>query len=198
VSVHSSGESAVDPVAQLQRWIDEAAAGGAEIAMALATANRDGYPSVRMVLLRGIDERGLRFFTSYGSRKGRDIAQNSHAAAAFYWPQLRRQVRVDGVVNMLSEDESDAYFETRARGHQISAWASEQSEPVASRDILDDRFAHFQQRFDGQPVPRPHSWGGYLLTPSRVEFWEYRPDRMHDRLEYVRDKNRWRLQRLQP
>jgi pyridoxamine 5'-phosphate oxidase len=192
-------ERAADPVTQLQRWIDDARSTGVtETAIALATASRDGHPSVRIVLLRGLDEHGLRFFTSYGSRKGRELAENSFAAAAFYWPQLGRQVRVEGPVTRLSDDESDAYFQVRARGHQVGAWASEQSEPVASRDILDERFLHFEERFEGDPVPRPHSWGGYLLTPERIEFWEHRPNRMHDRLEYVRDATRWHVRRLQP
>jgi pyridoxamine 5'-phosphate oxidase len=199
VSAQPQERDGGDPLPQLQRWIDEAlAAGSTETAIALATANRAGRPSLRMVLLRGLDERGLRFFTSYGSRKGRDIAENPHAAAVFYWPQLGRQARVEGTVSPLSEEESDAYFDARARGHQLGAWASEQSEPIAARDILDERFAHFEERFDGRPIPRPHSWGGYLLSPTCVEFWEHRPNRMHDRLEFVRDANRWHVRRLQP
>jgi pyridoxamine 5'-phosphate oxidase len=199
VSSQPSLEGNADPVARLRQWIGDAhAAGVTETAIALATATLDGRPSVRIVLLRGLDERGLRFFTSYGSRKGRELAENPSAAVAFYWPQLGRQVRVEGAVSRLSDDESDAYFEARARGHQVGAWASEQSEPVASREILDERFLHFEQRFEGEPVPRPHSWGGYLLTPARIEFWEHRPNRMHDRLEYVRDAHRWHVRRLQP
>jgi pyridoxamine 5'-phosphate oxidase len=189
----------VNPIQQLQRWIDDGrAAGIADTPMALATADLEGRPSVRIVLVRGIDERGLRFFTSYDSRKGRELACNPHAAAALYWPDLGRQARVEGAVSPLSEEESDAYFEARARGHQIGAWASEQSEPIASREILEERFEHFERRFEGDRVPRPHSWGGYLLNPERVEFWEHRPNRMHDRLEYARQANRWRVRRLQP
>ncbi|MBV8374331.1 MAG: pyridoxamine 5'-phosphate oxidase [Candidatus Eremiobacteraeota bacterium] len=188
-----------EPLQRLQQWIADAhATGAADVPMALATADRHGLPSVRIVLLRGLDVRGLRFFTSYDSRKGRELAENPHAAAVLYWPELGRQARVEGAVSRLSDDESDTYFDARARGHQIGAWASEQSEPLAAREILDERFSHFEQRFEDQPVPRPHSWGGFLLTPTRIEFWEHRPNRMHDRLEYVRDANRWRTQRLQP
>jgi pyridoxamine 5'-phosphate oxidase len=189
----------VNPFLELQRWIDEAVATGVtELAMSLATATLDGQPSVRFVLLRGADERGLRFFTSFDSRKGRELAENPCAAAALYWPQLERQIRVEGTVTPLSEDESDRYFDERARGHQIAAWASEQSAPIATRDVLDERFAHFEDRFRDENVPRPHSWGGYLLIPSRFEFWQHRPNRMHDRLEYSRSKNVWQIQRLQP
>jgi pyridoxamine 5'-phosphate oxidase len=197
--VNAEPDVTAEPMPQLLRWIQDAqAAGNTDVAMALATATRGGRPSVRMVLLRGLDDRGLRFFTSYGSRKGREIAENPLAAAAFYWPQLGRQVRVEGSITILSEEESDAYFDARARGHQIGAWASEQSEAVSSRDILEERFAHFEQRFGEEPIPRPHGWGGYLLTPTRIEFWEHRSNRMHDRLEYARDANVWHVRRLQP
>ena len=195
-------ESSVDPnpVAQLQSWIDEAAAAGVKdpIAMSLATAGANGQPSLRVVLMRGLDDRGLRFYTSYFSRKGRELEENPYVAAGFYWPQLDRQVRVEGAASVLSEDESDAYFGSRPRGHQIAAWASEQSAPIEARGLLEDRYAHFESRFEGDDVPRPHSWGGYLIVPSRFEFWQGRPDRMHDRLEYKRDASVWRVRRLQP
>ncbi len=166
--------------------------------MCLATADRAGCPSARIVLLRGLDHRGLRFYTSYFSRKGRELAENPQVAALFHWPALERQVRVEGVAEMLSEDESDEYFATRPRGHQLAAWASEQSEPIEGREILEERFAHFDQRFAGEPVPRPHSWGGYLLKPSRFEFWLGRVDRMHDRFEFARSGAAWLASRLQP
>jgi pyridoxamine 5'-phosphate oxidase len=150
-------------------------------------------------LLRGLDDRGLRFYTSYSSRKGRDLAANPYAAAAFHWPVLHRQVRVEGAVEPLSDEESDAYFASRPRGHQLAAWASEQSEPIESQTILEARFAHFAQRFDDQAVvPRPHSWGGYLLVPERFEFWYGRPNRLHERLEYRRDGVQWCVTMLQP
>jgi pyridoxamine 5'-phosphate oxidase len=189
-----------NPIAQLGRWIaDASAANVAEPnAMALATAARDGRSAVRYVLLRGLDERGLRFYTSYFSRKGRHLEENAFAAAAFYWPQLERQVRVEGPVQTLSEDESDAYFASRPRGHQLAAWASEQSEVVSSREVLDERYAHFEERFAGEDVPRPHSWGGYAIAPDRFEFWQRRINRMHDRFEYLRGGGAWTIRRLQP
>jgi pyridoxamine 5'-phosphate oxidase len=190
----------IDPIALLARWIDDA--GGSDtieaIAMCLATADSAGRPSARIVLLRGLDERGLRFFTSYHSRKGRELAENARAAAVFHWAQLHRQARIEGAVTMLDEDESDAYFNSRPRGHRIAAWASEQSEPLESQELLEERFVHFDGRFEAEDVPRPHSWGGYLLAPSRIEFWEGRPNRMHDRILYTRPTDDWDVTRLQP
>lgn len=189
-----------DPMALIARWLDDA--GGSEsieaVAMCLATADRTGDPSARIVLLRGIDERGLRFFTSYGSRKARQLAENPRAAAVLYWHRLARQVRIEGAVEMLGEDESDAYFSARPRGHRIAAWASEQSEPLEAYNVLEERFAHFDARFEGEAVPRPHSWGGYLLRPSRIEFWHGRSNRMHERTLYVRGDGSWRQSLLQP
>lgn len=166
--------------------------------MSLATASPDGKPAVRYVLLRGLDERGLRFYTSYFSRKGRQLEANPFAAAALLWPELHRQVLVEGAVHVLSEDESDAYFASRPRGHQLAAWASEQSEPIALRDLLQERYAHFADRFEGANVPRPHSWGGYTIAPERLEFWQGQDNRMHDRFEYSRQAGAWRIRRLQP
>ena len=189
-----------DPLALLARWIEDAA--GSErleaVSMCLATAGPEARPSARIVLLRGLDERGLRFYTSYMSRKGRDLAGNPYAAAVLYWPELGRQVRVEGDVAPLSDEESDAYFEARPRGHQIAAWASEQSEPIENYDVLGERFAAFEQRFEDEAVPRPHSWGGYLLMPSRIEFWQNRPDRMHSRTLYTRTAGTWHKTLLQP
>jgi len=190
----------MDPLEQLAQWVD--AAGGADsleaVAMCLATASVSAQPSARIVLLRGIDARGLRFFTSYQSRKARELAENPRAAAVLHWPGLHRQVRVEGDVTKLSDDESDEYFEARPRGHRIAAWASEQSEPLESYGLLEERFAHFEQRFEGDDVPRPHSWGGYLLAPSRIEFWQGRPNRMHERVAYIKSDNAWSTIQLQP
>jgi pyridoxamine 5'-phosphate oxidase len=188
-----------EPFALLAQWIDDA--GGMEsleaIAMCLATADMHAHPSARIVLLRGLDEDGLRFFTSYLSRKGRELAENPHAAAVLYWPSLHRQVRAVGDIALLPDEESDAYFNARPRGHRIAAWASEQSEPLESYTTLEERFEHFDARFEDQ-VPRPHSWGGYLLMPVRVEFWQGRPNRMHERTLYTRSGTSWAKTLLQP
>jgi pyridoxamine 5'-phosphate oxidase len=188
-----------DPIEQLRVWLGEAHQANSlePNAMCVCTV-ADGRPSARMVLLRGLSERGLLFYTSYFSRKGREISANPHVAAVFYWPELERQVRVEGDVEQLSEDESDAYFASRPRGHQIGAWASEQSEPVEARDILDQRVMDYSERFEGEEVPRPHSWGGYAIRPRRIEFWQGRPNRMHDRLEFEQAGGSWAMRRLQP
>jgi pyridoxamine 5'-phosphate oxidase len=189
-----------NPIALLANWIDEAAAAGAgePNAMALATAGSDGQPSVRMVLLRGLDDRGLRFYTSYFSRKGRHLDVRPYAAAVLHWPQLERQVRVEGAVSRLSDEESDAYFARRPRGHQIEAWASEQSEILTDRRDLMERYAHFEERFAGEEVPRPHSWGGYMIVPETIEFWQGCPNRLHMRTQYARARERWNTTTLQP
>jgi pyridoxamine 5'-phosphate oxidase len=189
-----------EPIALLAQWINDA--GGMEsleaIAMCLATADTHAHPSARIVLLRGLDEDGLRFFTSYLSRKGRELAENPEAAAVLYWPSLHRQVRVEGGIALLSDEESDAYFNARPRGHRIAAWASEQSEPLEAYATLEERFEHFGARFEEEDVPRPHSWGGYLLAPERVEFWQGRPNRMHERTLYTRAGTAWTKTLLQP
>lgn len=188
-----------DPIELLRQWIDDA--GGSAvieaIAMCVATADTSARPSARIVLLRGLDQRGLQFFTSYESRKGRELSKNPFAAAVFYWPALQRQVRVEGEVSELPENESDAYFNARPRGHRVAAWASEQSASLDSYAALEERFTHFDARFD-EEVPRPYSWGGYLLAPSRIEFWQGRPNRMHERMLYTRLADVWDVTRLQP
>jgi pyridoxamine 5'-phosphate oxidase len=188
-----------DPIEQLRRWLEDAArADVAEPnAMCLSTSS-NGRSSSRMVLLRRLDGAGLVFYTSYFSRKGRELEENPHAALLFYWPQLERQVRVEGPAQRLPEDESDGYFAGRPRGHQLGAWASEQSEPVENRELLDQRMRDYEARFEGEDVPRPHSWGGYLVVPERIEFWQGRANRMHDRLEFTRANAGWTMRRLQP
>jgi pyridoxamine 5'-phosphate oxidase len=189
-----------DPIVQLRSWLDEAFALGVEEphAMCLATSGADGSPSARIVLLRGLDSRGLRFYTSYLSPKGRELAANPRVAAVFFWVQLHRQVRVEGTAAQLGEDESDAYFASRPPGHRLAAWASEQSEPLEDRQLLEERMEHFAARFEGEDIPRPHSWGGYVIVPNRFEFWQGRPSRLHDRLVYERVASTWTLHRLQP
>ncbi|MEO6913224.1 MAG: pyridoxamine 5'-phosphate oxidase [Candidatus Baltobacteraceae bacterium] len=197
--LHESGVDP-DPLLQLGQWVRDAeqAQISEHNAMCVSSVNLSGQPSSRMVLLRGLDSRGLIFYTSYFSRKGRELTENPNVAALFYWRKLERQARIEGVVSQLSDGESDAYFATRPRGHQLGAWASEQSEPVESRELLDRRIDDYNSRFDGEDVPRPHSWGGYLIKPFRIEFWQGRPNRMHDRIEYTTHGHTWTHQRLQP
>lgn len=190
-----------DPMVQLQAWLQEARAAELQAdAFALATADADAVPSVRMVLLRGIGPDGLRFYTNRGSRKGRDLAANPRASAVFHWAALGRQVRVSGTVQRLTEADSAGYWATRPRGSQLSAWASAQGAEVDSRGALEERVREGARRWpEGTAVPLPSHWGGYLLTPAAFEFWESRPDRLHDRVEYLPDGDgRWRRRRLQP
>jgi pyridoxamine 5'-phosphate oxidase len=167
-------------------------------AMIVATADGSGQPSARTVLLKGLDERGFSFFTNYESRKGRDLAENPRAALVFFWPALERQVIVTGTVTRLPTDESAAYFRTRPRGSQVGAWASRQSSVVESRKHLEQQFADASARFQGAEVPLPPYWGGYVLAPTRIEFWQGRPNRLHDRFAYVRESDRWIVHRLAP
>ena len=193
-------EIAADPLEQLARWLHDAKEAGTlePNAMCVATAARDGQPSARIVLLRGLDERGLIFYSSFASRKGRQIDENARVAVTFYWEKLERQVRVEGIAEHLGDDEADAYFASRPRGHQVAAWASEQSEPVESRALLAQRMHDYQTRFEGEDVPRPHSWGGFLIRPHRVEFWQGRENRLHDRLEFSQESGAWNVRRLSP
>jgi pyridoxamine 5'-phosphate oxidase len=167
-------------------------------AMALATAGRDGTPDARMVLLKGFDELGFVFYTNYQSRKARELEQNPRASLLFYWPDLERQVRISGTAARVSEAESDEYFDSRPRGHQLGAWASNQSEPVDSREELERTAAAAAARFEGSAVTRPPHWGGYRIVPDIVEFWQGRPNRLHDRLEYTRTIDGWTRRRLSP
>ena len=189
-----------DPIRQFRRWFGAAAAAGQPEpeAMALATATPDGEPSVRFVLLRGVDERGFVFYTNGRSRKGRDLAGNPRAALVFRWSTVERQVRVTGPVGPWWPAESDAYFRSRPRGAQLGAWASHQSEPLDRRAVLESHFAEVAARFEGRDVPRPPWWGGFRVRPAEVEFWQGRANRLHDRLAYRLADGRWQIQRLSP
>jgi pyridoxamine 5'-phosphate oxidase len=189
-----------DPIAQLEAWVvDSRAAGSQADLMTLATADAGGRPSARIVLLRGVDERGLTFFTNRTSRKGRELADNPRAAAVLHWWELGRQVRVEGTVAPVSDEESRAYWTTRPRGSQIAAWASRQSQPLTGRDELEARVAELEARFAGDDVPLPPFWGGYRLAPECIELWEHRESRLHDRIRYERTADAgWRRERLAP
>ncbi|KYF82645.1 pyridoxine/pyridoxamine 5'-phosphate oxidase [Sorangium cellulosum] len=167
-------------------------------AMTLATADASGRPSARMVLLKGIDDRGFVFFTNHGSRKAAELAANPFAALCIHWAKAAEQIRVEGRVERVTEAESDAYFATRPRGSQIGAWASRQSAPLPSRERLIERVREIEDRFEGGPVPRPEFWGGYRVVPERIEFWRGQESRLHDRVVYHRDGDGWRVERLYP
>jgi pyridoxamine 5'-phosphate oxidase len=223
LGVLDRADLASDPVSQFQRWFDAASSkGGGRLrrfcvdvykafhslvtgssfeanSMVLATAGHDGQPSARVVLLKGVDGRGFTFFTNYQSRKGRELADNPRAAAVFYWPDLERQVCIMGSVTPLSREESEEYFHSRPRGSQIGTWASDQSAVVADRAELVAKFRQIEARFAGKDIAIPPQWGGYVLKPERIEFWQGRPSRMHDRFCYTRiAENQWSIDRLSP
>jgi pyridoxamine 5'-phosphate oxidase len=213
-----------DPIVQFRRWFDQAngtrtsgrvrkffvklyksllTIGGMELvdlnAMTLATADEQGRPSARIVLLKGLDQRGFVFFTNYNSRKGHELEANPEAALVFYWPDLERQVTVAGTAVKVPDTESDAYFKSRPRGSRIGAWASDQSQVVKDRAELERHWNAIEHRYPGDEVPRPPHWGGYVLSPTRLEFWQGRPNRLHDRFRYSRSQGQpWVLERLSP
>jgi pyridoxamine 5'-phosphate oxidase len=191
--------SSANPITEFLSAIERAASRQIDTApVALATADAAGRPSVRMVLLRGVDERGFVFHTNYNSRKARELDENPHASLCVHWPAMEEQIRVEGRVERLDAAESDAYFADRPRGSQLGAWASDQSAPLATREQLEEEYRETERRYEGQPVPRPSFWGGYRLVPDRIEFWYGRPDRLHDRLLYVRETDGWSITRLYP
>lgn len=182
-----------DPISIFDTWLREAEAGEPNDpnAMALATADAQGRPSVRMVLLKGHDDRGFVFYTNRESRKAGELAENAYAALLFHWKSLRRQVRVEGPVTRVTDAESDAYFASRGRASQLGAWASDQSRPLDERSTFEARYAAMEQRFDGQDIPRPPHWGGYRVAPDVIELWEDRPGRLHHRRLFSRTDSGW-------
>jgi pyridoxamine 5'-phosphate oxidase len=189
-----------DPVAQFDRWFSDAIAARVPEAnaMTLATADAAGAPSARIVLLKGFDDAGFAFYTNYNSRKAEDLEQNPRAALVFFWESLERQVRIEGRAEKTTRAESEAYFHSRPIGAQIGAWVSKQSWVIASREELDRRAVELEKQFAGQQIPLPDFWGGYRVIPERFEFWQGRPSRLHDRLEYIRSGGAWKMQRLAP
>ena len=197
----SEADAGDEPVAQFERWFNDALAAGLPepTAMTLATATPDGRPSARMVLLKGVDERGFVFFTNYESRKGIELEANPRAALVFYWPVLERQVRVEGRVERTSAEESAAYFRSRPRGSRLGALVSPQSEVIPSRDVLEQWIAQLLPDFPDDDIPCPPFWGGYRVIPTSIEFWQGQPNRLHDRLRYERrEDGGWDVRRLAP
>jgi pyridoxamine 5'-phosphate oxidase len=192
--------AALDPIAQFSAWYAEARRADPQFhdAMCLSTVGAEGRPAGRMVLLKSHDARGFVFFTNLGSRKGRELGAHRFAALTFHWSALERQVRIEGPVEPVSEAEADAYFASRPRGSQLGAWASLQSERLEARALLSDRYAEFERRFEGQPVPRPPHWSGYRVVPERIEFWQGLPSRLHDRTVYVPSGGGWVASKLFP
>jgi len=189
-----------NPVVQFETWFNDARTAGIlePNAMSLATAGADGLPDLRTVLLKYFDDRGFVFYTNYGSRKAYEMEENPQAALLFPWIGLNRQVRIQGKVEKVSKSESLRYFASRPRGSQIGAWVSEQSKVITSRGLLEQKVAEMKQKFSSGEVPLPDFWGGYRVVPERIEFWQGRPSRLHDRFEYVREGDAWFIQRLQP
>lgn len=189
-----------DPIKQFQTWLDDAFAAKLPLpeAMTLATATPDGKPSARMVLLKQVDQAGFVFYTNYNSPKARQLDANPYAALVFYWAQLDRQVRVEGSIAKTSAEESRTYFSTRPRESQIGAWASDQSEAIASREVLEERAVGLEKQYCDREIDCPEHWGGYRLKPERIEFWKSRIGRLHDRILYERDGDGWIISRLAP
>lgn len=189
-----------DPMQQFQVWFEQAVA--AQLpepnAMTLATATRSGVPSARIVLLKGVDDRGFVFFTNYESHKGQELAENPVAALVFLWTILERQVRIEGSIERVAAEESDAYFHSRPLESRLGAWTSNQSQVIPNREVLEQRYQELHTRYQGQEIPRPPHWGGFRVIPQVVEFWQGRPSRLHDRIRYRLKENNWLIERLAP
>lgn len=196
----SPEEAAANPLDQFRQWFREAQKAKAQEvnAMNLSTVGTDGRPSSRIVLLKDISDQGFIFFTNYNSRKGQQIEANPYAALTFFWPELERQVRIEGRLRKVSAESSDRYFSSRPRASQIGAWASPQSQEISGREILEKKEKELEEKFTGQPVQRPAHWGGYELLPDHIEFWQGRPSRLHDRLLYEKNDSGWISKRLAP
>lgn len=190
-----------DPLRQFEKWFQEVMNAGCmePNAMHLATVNADGGPSSRIVLLKGLENSKLQFFTNYQSKKGKELENNPACALTFFWPELERQVRIEGLAGRVEARVSDKYFQSRPRGSQIGAWSSPQSSLIQDREILEQRSAELEKKFqDKNPLPRPNQWGGYEIEPLLIEFWQGRPNRLHDRIQYTRVDNQWQIHRLAP
>jgi pyridoxamine 5'-phosphate oxidase len=189
-----------DPIDQFSKWWDEAINSQVDEvnAMTLATATPGGRPSARIVLLKGYTNKGFVFFTNYQSHKGVELEKNPHAALVFFWKELERQVRIEGLVEKVSEEDSNAYFTSRPIGSRIGAWASPQSAPIAGRHIIEENVLKYQEQFTGENIPRPPHWGGYILKPVTIEFWQGRSSRLHDRIQFTRTGEEWKIERLAP
>lgn len=197
----SEADVASDPFSQFTIWWNEAT--NADIdevnAMALATASTDGYPSVRIVLLKGYDEQGFVFFTNYDSFKAQQITENPNASLLFFWKEVERQVRITGIIDKTTTQESDNYYNSRPEGSRIGAWTSPQSNVIESREWLEKREQDFQSKFSGKEIPRPENWGGFRIKPVKIEFWQGRASRLHDRIQYtLEEKGKWKIERLAP
>ena len=189
-----------DPIIQFKKWLEEAIQ--AEVleptAMTVSTVSKEGKPHSRILLLKGLDERGMIFYSNFESEKGQDMKANPFVSLNFFWAELERQVRVEGKVNQISREESEAYFKSRPRGSQIGAWVSPQSQEIPSRDFLEERIKEVSVKYEGLDVPIPPHWGGYLLKIEKIEFWQGRPSRLHDRIVYQLEDENWRIFRLAP
>ncbi len=186
------------PHEMLEFWLSEVEELHDYNAMVVSSVDASGQPHSRVVLLRGVNEEGLKFYTNYSSHKGQELEQNNKVALNFFWPTVERQVRVEGELHKLTDAESDAYFNSRPRESQIGAWVSPQSSIIESREVLNERFREFTNKFEGQSVPRPSNWGGYLIRPNYFEFWQGRPNRLHDRLTYSLVEGNWSIGRMAP